>query len=243
MLREIAAYESARDVLREARASDDGALDGFRAAAAIDGAYGTRWVGAPGRDRWTLTAHLAEPTAIDRVRLVLGFDGTGRARVQPIAGVGRSYGIAWGPVQYDLEGSEDGQHFSQIATTPRREDGTIVPLRRRLVHLAKARTLRALRLVMHGATGPLGLPQPWGMPVVREIEAYRADDPRAVVPPPWILSVNANPAVAIHGLPGSEQTNDSYHARNLQIRLAPLFLSGTLVRTRASAAWEGCIAR
>lgn len=223
VLRELAAHEGARDVLRGAVATDDGALAGFPAEGAIDGTYAGRWVGAPGRDRWTLVVRLAEPTPIDRVRLVLGYDATGHDRTEPIAGVGRTYAIAWGPVRYELEGSEDGERFTPIASTPVREDGTIVPLRRRLVRVPHARALRALRLVMHGATGPHGWPQRSGVPVVREIEAYRADDPRAVIPPPWILSVNANPAIAVHGHPGSEVTNDSYHAKILQQRLGSLF--------------------
>ncbi len=220
VMRELAAFEGARDVLRDATATDDGAFTGFAAGGAIDGTYEGRWVGAPGRDRWSLVIQLREPMPIDRVRLVLGHDGTGHTRA---TGVGRTYGIAWGPIRYELEASEDGTHFSAIASTPTREDGTIVPLRRRIVRLASGRSIRALRLVMHGATGPMGLPQRWGAPVVREIAAYRADDRRAVIAPPWILSVNANPTVAVHGPPGSELTNDIYHARFLQQRLASIF--------------------
>ena len=227
VLREISAIEGARDVLRDdgVTASDDGALAGFSAAGAIDGTYERRWVGAPGKERWTLVVTLAEKTPIDRVRLVLGFDGSGHPR-DPLTGspdgVGRTYGVAWGPVRYTLEGSEDGEHFTTIAGPPLR-DGTIVPLRRRIVHLAKPRTLRAIRLVIDGATNARGVPERGATPVVREIAAYRADDARAVIPPPWVLSVNANPAIAVHAQRGGEIANDIYYAKFLQQRMSPLF--------------------
>ncbi len=225
VVREIAAFEGARDVLRDggATASDDGALDGFTAEGAIDGTYERRWVGAPGRDRWTLVVTLPEKTPIDRVRLVLGFDGTGHPRTAPVEGIGRAYGVAWAPARYTLEGSEDGERFTTIAGSPTRDDGTVLPLRRRMVRLERPRTLRALRLVIDGATGANGLVQRGATPVVREIAAYRADDPRAVIPPPWILSVNANPAIAVHAQRGGEIANDIYYAKFLQQRVGPLF--------------------
>lgn len=222
-LREIAAFEGARNVLADAVASDDGALDGFSAAGAIDGTYAGRWVGAPGRDRWTLVVRLPEPTPIDRVRMVLGFTGTGHPRSGPAEGVGRTYGVAFGPASYSLEASDDGERFTSIASTPTRDDGTVIPLRRRLVKLAQPRTVRALRLVMHGATGATGIVDAGATPVVREISAYRADDARAVIAAPWILSVNANPAIAVHAQRGGEIANDIYYAKFLQQRLLPLF--------------------
>jgi hypothetical protein len=79
-----------------------------------------------------------------------------------------------------------------------------------------------MRLVMTGATGRSGLPEADSVPVVRELAAYRADDTRPILSPPWILSVNANPSVQTHAAPGGEVANDTYHARFLQARFAPL---------------------
>jgi hypothetical protein len=218
VLREVQAIESARDVLRSAEASDDGAYGNLTAAGAIDGTYARRWAGAPGKSRWTLRVDLHDPQPIDRVRLVLGFDATSTPR----PGSGRNYAVAWSPIRYSLEASEDGRRFVPVATEPLRADGTILPLRRRLVTIAEPRAIRALRLVMTGATGPSGLPEPWAVPVVREIAAYRADDPRPVLATPWILSVNANPSGESRTTPGGEVTNDAYHAKFLQGRFARL---------------------
>jgi hypothetical protein len=216
VVREALAIESARDVLRDGEASDDGAFDGFDAASAIDGTYARRWAGAPGKSRWTLRVDLAEPTPIDRLRLVLGFDATSVPR--PVAG--RSYAIAWAPVHYVLEGSEDGKRFFSLASDPARNDGTPLLLRRRLVTLAESKTLRAVRLVMTGATGATGVPDPSAVPVVRELSAYRQGDTRPVLAPPWVLSVNANPSAESHTTPGGELTNDAYWTKFLQRRFS-----------------------
>jgi hypothetical protein len=152
------------------------------------------------------------------VRLVLGFDATSTPR----PGAGRSYAVAWAPIHYSLEASEDGRRFVSIASEPLRGDGSVLPLRRRLVTVSEPRAVRALRLVMTGATGPSGLPEPWAVPVVREIAAYRADDPRPILATPWILSVNANPSAESRTTPGGEVTNDAYHAKFLQGRFAGL---------------------
>jgi hypothetical protein len=217
VVREVRAVESARDVLRGALASDDGALPGFPAGGAIDGTYARRWVGAPGKGRWTLRVDLPEAQPIDRVRLVLGFDATS----YPRPASGRSYGVAWAPVRYSLEVSEDGLTFAPIAAEPHRPDGTLLPLRRRLVTVP-ARPVKALRLVMVGATGPDGLPESEAEPVVREIAAYRADDLHPVLAPAWMLSVNANPSAQSHRERGGEWSNDVYHAKFLQRRFAAL---------------------
>jgi hypothetical protein len=218
VIRELAAIEGARDVLRDGTASSDGDMAGFPASNAIDGTYARRWVGAPGAGKWSLVVDLPEPEPIDRVRVVLGFSGAGQPRNGPAQGIGLSYGIAWGPVRYTIEGSEDGKHFSPIASAPTRDDGTIIPLRRRLVRLPKPRTLRAIRLAIVGATGATGAPDGRSMPVVRELQAFRADDARAVIPPPWILSVNANPSIGAHYQRGGEKANDAYYAKFLQQR-------------------------
>ena len=216
VVREVQAIEGARDVLRGGEASDDGAYPGFDAAGAIDGTYAGRWVGAPGKSRWTLRVDLAEPEPVDRVRLVLGFDATS----VPRPGSGRSYAVAWAPLHYSLEASEDGKRFFAVATEPLRPDGSLLPLRRRLVTLPEARTVRSLRLVMVGATGASGLPEAGAAPVVRELAAYRTDDPRPILAAPWLLSVNANPSAASHLTPGGEITNDAYWAKFLQRRFA-----------------------
>ena len=218
VIREVQAIESARDVLRSGVASDDGAYPGLRAAGAIDGTYGGRWAGASGKSRWLLRVDLSSPQPIDRVRLVLGFDATS----VPRPGVGRSYAISWAPVHYVLELSEDGHRFSPVATEPLRSDGTILALRRRLVQFPEPRNVRALRLVMVGATGDSGLPEAGAVPVVREIAAYRADDTRPILAAPWILSINANPSAESHLTPGGEIVNDAYHAKFLQSRFALL---------------------
>jgi hypothetical protein len=218
VLREVQAIESAADVLLGGAASDDGAYPGFDAAGAFDGTYARRWAGEPGKSRWTLRVDLREPQPIDRIRLVLGFDATSTPR----PGSGRSYVMAWAPIRYSLEVSEDGKRFVSLATEPLRADGAILPLRRRLVTLSEPRAIRAVRLVMAGATGSTGLPEDGAVPVVREIAAYRADDKRPILAPPWVLSVNANPAGESKTTPGGELTNDAYHAKFLQGRFAQL---------------------
>ena len=214
VLREVQAIESARDVLTDAMASDDGESPGFLAEHVIDGRYATRWAGVPGKGRWTLRLDLPEPQPIDRIRLVLGFDATS----VPRAGGGRSYAIAWGPLRYVVETSEDGKRFTPVGGEPVRADGSVIPVRRRLLTVSDPRPVRALRLVVFEATGENGLPSPDAAPVVREIAAYRADDKRPILSSPWILSVNANPAGQSRASPGGEVTNDAYHAKFLQGR-------------------------
>ena len=133
----------------------------------------------PRFDYRCLRVDLPEGQPIDRVRLVLGFDATS----VPRAGTGRGYAMAWGPVHYVLEASNDGRSFSPVATDPLRADGSALPLRRRLVTLPGSRMVRSLRLVMTGATGATGVPVAGAVPVVREIAAYRADDKRPVLAP------------------------------------------------------------
>ena len=223
ILDEVYAYEGARDVLRDATARGDGAAPPYDARGAIDGSYAARWAGAPGLGRWTLAVALAEATSIDRVRVILGFDAALRPR-PPSPGTAkfaRDYAIAYGPVKYSLEATEDLRDYFTIATTPTRPDGTVLPLRRRLITLPSPRTIRALRLVIDGATDADGVPDPKAMPIVREIAAYRSDDPRRVVAPPWILSVNANP----QGLMKSARddiANDSFFTKFIHQRFASL---------------------
>jgi hypothetical protein len=218
VVREVQAIESAVNVLEGGRASDDGAYPGFRAESAIDGTYGTRWVGAPGKSNWTLRVDLRKRQTINRVRIVLGFDSTGIPRLP----AGRSYGMAWAPIHYVLEASEDGRHFVPIAFEPVRPDGTALPLRRRLVTLSRPQPLTALRLRITGASASGGVAQAAGVPVVRELAAFRADDTRPILAAPWILSVNANPSGQSHQMPGGEVANDAYRAKFLQTRLGVL---------------------
>ncbi len=218
VLREVQAIESARDVLRDGHATGDADGDDYGAARAIGGTYSGRWAGAPTRSRWTLRVDLARPTRIDRVRLVLGYDATGAPRPEG----GRSYAVTWAPIHYTLEASRDGEHFTTVATDPVDRDGASLMLRRRLLRLSSPVLVRALRLVMRDATGSTGLPEPGAVPVVRELAAYAADDPRPVLARPWILSVNANPSRQSRLAPGGEATNDAYYASFLRRRLAGL---------------------
>jgi hypothetical protein len=218
VLREVQAIESARDVLRDGDASDDGSSPGFAAANAIDGTYAKRWVGLPGRARWTLRVDLRKSAPIDRIRLILGLD----AASVPRSRAGRSYAIAWAPLRYVLETSEDGTRFETVAREPVRADGSLLPLRRRLVTLPESRPIRALRLTMTGATGADGRPAPDGVPVIREIAAYRSDDKRPILAAPWILSVNANPSGQSRLASGGELMDDARHAKFLQVRFASL---------------------
>ena len=218
VVREVQAIESSEDVLRGGRATAEGTDPGFDPYGAIDGTYGGRWAGAANRSRWTLRVDLANVERIDRIRLVLGFDATS----VPRPGGGRRYAVSWAPVKYALELSEDGRIFVAVATEPVRTDGSPLPLRRRLIALAQPKRVRAIRLTMVGATGESGLPEAGGAPVVRELSAYGADDKRPILPAPWVLSVNANPAAQSRGTPGGELTNDAYHAKFLQSRLADL---------------------
>jgi hypothetical protein len=76
---------------------------------------------------------------------------------------------------------------------------------------------------MVGATSGTGQPDASAVPVVREVAAYRADDPRPILASPWLLSVNANPSAQSHTTPGGEVTNDAYWAKFLQRRFGRVF--------------------
>ncbi len=235
VVRELQAIEGASNVLAGAQAKSDGdhpggeaygvALGG-QATDAIDGSYERAWVGTPGKGAWSLTFALPTtaantPIAIDRVRVVLGLDATSVPRDGGDEGkaksgrntVGRDYAVIAMPVRHRLEGSEDGVHFSLLST------GTSLPIRRRLITFP-ARKLRAIRLVMEGATGPLGTVESAAFPVVREVQAFAADDARPLLFAPFILAVNANPAGETHDQRGGELANDVYWAKFLQIRYA-----------------------
>ncbi|MFI5300947.1 MAG: hypothetical protein ACHREM_22930, partial [Polyangiales bacterium] len=216
-LSEVRIVPSARDVLRDAVASDDGATPGFSASNAIAGTYARRWMGSAAKQRWTLTLRLAEPAVLDRVRLVLGSHATSHPRGE-LGAPGRTYAIADAPIRYTLEGTDDDVHWRRLGTTPLRRDGSILPLRRRLIRFDTARPLRALRLVMRGATDGDGLADAKAAPIVREIAAYRAGDDRPLLLSPWVLSINANPSSQTHTLRGGELANDAYFAKFLQQR-------------------------
>ncbi len=220
-LREVRVVEGARDVLLGQAATDDGAAEGYRPAGAVDGTYAGRWAGAPGKGAWTLRVDLREPTPVDRIRLVLGFDATTFAR-SGAGRTGRSYGVAWAPVRYTVEASEDGAHFEPIAHEPLRADGT------RAAPAAAPDPRRAA---------------PREGPAARHAGCYRrrrvAEPPTAsrwsarsprtapTIPtpssaPPWVLSVNANPSGQSHREIGGEDLNDAFHAKFLQRRFAAL---------------------
>lgn len=217
VLRELGAFESARDVLAGATAEAEGGAAGSDPAAAIDERYDRAFRGASGRAWWGLTVHLREAVPIDRVTMTLGLDATSRPRA---GGVGRTYGVAAGPERWLLEASVDGEHYETVARSPVDRRGGQLPVRRPIVELSARAPIRALRLVMLGATDLDGRPSADAFPVVRELAAYRADDDRPVLATPWILSVNANPSGQSHGGRGGELANDVYFAKFLQQRFA-----------------------
>ena len=120
------------------------------AAGAIDGTYARRWAGAPGKTRWTLRVDL-DRAAAHRSRA--SGPRVRRDDHRRDAGGGRSYAIAWAPIHYTMEASEDGRHFVAVASEPLRADGIDLPLRRRLVTLPDPRPVRALRLIIDGRHG------------------------------------------------------------------------------------------
>jgi hypothetical protein len=218
VVRELEAIEGARDVLRAARAEDDGSLAGFGPERAIDGAYAGRWAGEPGKGKWHLTLTLPQIETIDRVSLVLGLDGTTVPRTDGRSG--RSYAMANGPRAYVLEASDDGRTFVPLATQPTRVDGTAIPVRRRLVTLDRPTRVKVLRLSIDGATNALGVQDANAFPVVREIGAYRESDHHRVLSSPWVLSVNANPSALMHEAKGHELFNDVWFSTFLQRRFS-----------------------
>lgn len=218
IVRDVRAYEGASDVLLHSVAEDRSAVPGRDASGAVDGTYGRHWTGAAGAGRWTLEVALPEPEPIDRVRLVFGLSATSSSRGRR---PGRDYGIAFGPVRYVVEASEDGRVFNRIASEAMR-DGQIVPIRRRVIRLIEPQRVHVLRVVIDGATGLNGRPDADAMPVIREVAAYRSDDPRPMLSAPWILSVNANPTAQTHRMVGGEPANDVYFAELIRRRLGSL---------------------
>lgn len=197
----IEIVEGARDVLRAAIA-DDPAL--------VDGRYETAWSGSPGQGRWTLTLRLPHAERIDRVRMVLGANAVSIAR----PGLGRNYAVARTAQRWSLATSEDGASYSIVA----RSTSSLV--RRPMVRLATPRPVIALRLTLEGATDDHGQIASGSSPVVHDVAAYTVDEARPVLPEPWVLSVNANPAASARKGTGGELANDAYFAKFLQMRFA-----------------------
>jgi hypothetical protein len=198
--------EGARDVLRGAIAQED------PEHAINDDQYETAWAGEKGAGRWTVTLRLPRAERIDRVRLVLGANATSIAR----AGLGRDYAVARAPQRWSLEASEDGTTYTTIAR------GASPLVRRPLMRIAHPKPVMSLRLVMEGATDDEGRVSMRSSPIVREIAAYAATDARPILPEPWVLSVNANPAASARKGAGGELANDAYFAKFLQLRFALL---------------------
>lgn len=203
------AIEGARDVLRDAISSED------EERALTDGKYETAWTGTPGANRWTVTLRLPRAERIDRVRLVLGANATSVARNDPRNDLGRNFAVARAPQRWSLEVTEDGTTYATIAR------GASPLVRRPMIRVVHARPVIALRLVMEGATDDKGMAR-GASPIVREIAAYSATDALPVLPEPWILSVNANPAASARKGTGGEIANDAYFAKFLQLRFASL---------------------
>lgn len=204
-IHDVELIEGARDVLRDAVADED------PERALTDGQYETGWSGAKSSGRWTVTLRLPRAERIDRVRLVLGATATTVARH---VGLGRNYAVARTPQRWSLEVSDDGVTYSTVAR------GREPLVRRPLVHVPHPRPVIALRLVMEGATDEAGQVSLNASPMVRELSAYAADDARPLLPEPWILSVNANPAASARKGTGGELANDAYFAKFLQLRFA-----------------------
>lgn len=188
---------------------------------AFDGRYETYWEGEAGRGPWQLTLLLPRPELVDRIALTLGLDGVTVPRGE---GPGRAYTGALMPTTYSIETSADeGEPRTwQPVNEARQLEGPSgpLPLRRRLLKLSTPRPVRALRLRVERASGPWGeAAHALARPVVREIAAFAADDPRPVVREPVFLSVNANPSPLTARRPGGEAFADGVMARDLYHRL------------------------
>jgi hypothetical protein len=230
VVREVRLLESAPSLaeLPGARAEEwparrAGAASAHPPGDALDGRYETFWEGEAGRGPWSLTLHLPHPALVDRVALTLGLDAVTVPRGD---GPGRRYAGGLFPTSYVVETNPDGapDHWQPVdeARVPRGPFGPL-PLRRRLVRLATARPVRALRLRVERANGPWGEDEPaLGRPVVREFAAFAADDPRPVVRDPLFLSVDANPSPLTARRKGGEAFADGAMARDLYHRLRRL---------------------
>jgi hypothetical protein len=207
-LEEVSIVEGARDVLAESFPEGGRDEEGFEAT--IDGRYATAYRGRPGRGRWSLTYRLRRTEVVDRVRIVLGEDAT------LIPGRPRTYAVTHAPLRWSIETSVDGETFTVVGSS---SDGARLPVRRPFVWI-EPRPIVALRLVLFGATGESGRPSLAAAPVVREVAAYTEGDPRPVLPEPWLLSVNANPAASRAEGPGGELANDVYFAKFIQQRFS-----------------------
>ncbi len=188
---------------------------------AVDGRYESFWEGEAGRGPWQLTLTLPRAELVDRIALTLGLDAITTPR-DP--GPGRAYGGGLLPASYVVETSPDGERWQPVdeARLPEGPFGPL-PLRRRLVRLAAPRPVRALRLRIDRATGPWGEAAPaLARPVVRELAAFAADDPRPALREPLFLSVDANPSPLTARRPGGEAYADGAMARDLYHRLRRL---------------------
>ena len=215
-LEHVEVLDGARDVLRD---TTRGELAGL-----TDGTYARAWTGEPGKGTWSLDVALPRPRRIDRARLVLGATATSVPRASgqaPMsaaarpARLGRDRALARAPRSWTLWGSADGATFTVLARA------ASATARRPLMRFP-ATTVVALRLTMEGATDDEGRPAAAASPMVRELSAYAADDAAPVLPEPWLLSVNANPAASAVGR-GGQVFNDAYFAKFLQMRFAKLY--------------------
>ena len=220
VVREVQAIESARDVLRDGEASDDGAFPGFWPRDAIDGTYGRAGRARPASPAGRCASISPKPQPIDRVRLVLGFDATS------VAAAGRGPQLRrWRGRRSTTRSrrARTASASSPIASEPLRADGTILPLRRRLVTLSEPRTR------------PRAPPRD-GRRHGRERPARRGRRARSSARSPRTAPTTRAPSSPRRGssastrtprrsralTPGGEVTNDAYHAKFLQGRFAPL---------------------
>mgnify|MGYP003816407233 CR=1 FL=1 len=193
-------------------------LPGSRPEAVLDGKYASHWSGDAGRAPWTMEVRLPSPRKVDRIGLRLGYDAVTVDRTDDS---GRRFSGAYLPVRYRVELERaDGTWLRVRAADPPEQWGTPLPVRRRLVRLAEAETVKALRLTVDEATGPWGeADRALAAPVIRDLSLYASDDVYPVIEPPLFLSVNANPSALTSTRKGGEAYSDGGFARDAYHRL------------------------
>ncbi|MFO0660728.1 MAG: hypothetical protein U0165_12985 [Polyangiaceae bacterium] len=226
VLREVAIYEGARSVaaggdVEVVPVLGSPVLDGSTPENILASQYDHLWAGQIGRDHWSLTITLPESQVVDRLSLMLGEDAV---QIPDETATRRKYGVAYMPVHYTVSTAPEleSENFEPVPealppTSP--DDGSILPVRRRLIHLSTPRAVRVVKIDIHDATDRNGVVSPvMGAPVIREVALFAANDPRPVIRPPLFLSVNANPSPLLESTRELERGPDA-HARMAYHRL------------------------
>lgn len=225
VVREVELYEGARSVATDARveaspSSGSPVLEGSNPQGILVSRYEQLWAGQTGRDRWTLTITLPETHVIDRLSLMLGEDAV---QISDDANGRRTYGVAFFPVHYAVFTAEDDatvfEPVPEALPPVSPSEKTVLPIRRRLIHLATPRAVRVIKIEILDATDRSGqLSHEGGAPVIREVGVFDAADLRPVIRPPMFLSVNANPSPLLSSERELERGPDA-HARVAYHRL------------------------